>query len=74
MWSPESYPSRPGNETRRDTFRMPDRGLDSHCLALERIRVEWNHLILMRCDCGEGRNPPRQRAEACVAFERGLIA
>ena len=26
---------------------------------LERIRIEWTHLILMRSDCGEGRSPPR---------------
>jgi hypothetical protein len=31
-------------------------------------------LILMRIDCGNNRNPPRQRAKACVANERGLIA
>jgi len=36
--------------------------------------IEWNHLTLMRFDCGDSRNPPRQRAQACVAFERGLIA
>ncbi len=48
--------------------------ISENCRLLERIRIESNHLILMRSDCGEGRNPPRERAEACVAFERGLIA
>jgi len=31
-------------------------------------------LIVMRSDYGDSRNPPRQRAQACVAFERRLIA
>ena len=29
MWSPETYPSQAGNETRRDAFHMPDCGIGS---------------------------------------------
>jgi len=38
-----------------------------------RIGIEWDHSILMRTDRGGRHDPPRRRAKACVALERGLI-